>query len=229
MYFIAHRGEDNHKYISNTTKALISSLDKEYINGVELDIRMTKDKKIVIFHNFLIDDKNHPIRPVSTLTYQQIKKYNIGTDNNVDHVSLLETFLKKVKDTNKKILVEIKEESNDYKEIIKEVINIIDKYDLNYYICSFNYSLIKYIKKNYPKYKVGLLIGFLINDNRLYNEFDFVSITINYLEKWDFSKETFVWTINKESDLKKLLNYSYDIGVITDRSYKLEQYLKQIK
>lgn len=229
MYFIAHRGNNNHKYVSNTTKALIDSLNQEYIDGVELDVRMTKDKKIVIFHNFLIDDKNHPIRPVATLTYQEIKKYNIGTDKSIEHVSLLNDFLKKVKVNSKKIVIEIKEESNDYDEIIREVINIISKYDLNYYICSFNYGLIKYMKKHYSNYKVGLLIGLMINDNKLHNDFDFVSITMSYIEKWDFTKETFIWTINKDSDLKKLLKYSYDFGVITDKAYKLEEYMNKVK
>lgn len=223
MYFIAHRGNDNHKYITNTTKALINSLNKDYIAGVELDIRMTKDKKIVIFHNFLIDDKNNPIRAVATLTYSQIKKYNIGTVDNIEHISLLTDFLKRVKDCNKKIIIEIKEESNDYKAIVKELIRILTKYNLNYYICSFNYALVKYIKRYYSKYKVGLIVGMFINDNRLQNNLDFISITMNDLDKWDFSKETFVWTINKESDFKKLLKYHRDIGIITDKAYHLNK------
>lgn len=228
MYFIAHRGCDNHKYVPNTIDAILYSLNKDYIDGVELDVRMTKDKKIVIFHNFLIDDKKHPIKAVSTLNYRDIKKYNIGTNNNIVHVPLLNDLLKKIKNTNKKIIIEIKEESNDYEVIVKQVIKILDKYKLNYYLCSFNYGLISYLNKNYSKYKVGILIGLLINDNKLKNNFDFVSITMNYLNKWDFSKETFVWTINSEKDVKKLLEYNYDIGIITDKAYKLNDYLKKI-
>ena len=51
MNFIAHRGLDNHKYHENTKEALVESLNKDYISGVELDIRLTKDNKFVIYHN----------------------------------------------------------------------------------------------------------------------------------------------------------------------------------
>ena len=47
MYLIAHRGLDNHKYSENSFKAILTSLNEKYIDGVEFDVRITKDKKIV--------------------------------------------------------------------------------------------------------------------------------------------------------------------------------------
>ena len=51
MHFIAHRGLDNHDYQENTIKALKEALKQEYISGVELDVRMSRDNKFVIYHN----------------------------------------------------------------------------------------------------------------------------------------------------------------------------------
>ena len=46
--FIAHRGNGKHRYLENTKEAILNVL-KEEVDGVEFDIRMTKDEKFVIF------------------------------------------------------------------------------------------------------------------------------------------------------------------------------------
>ena len=42
---IAHRGNNNHGFQENTKEALLESLHTDYIAGVELDIRKTKDNQ----------------------------------------------------------------------------------------------------------------------------------------------------------------------------------------
>ena len=50
MKIIAHRGNDGiHK--ENSLEAIINSLNKKYVDGVELDVRLTKDKKLIINHD----------------------------------------------------------------------------------------------------------------------------------------------------------------------------------
>ena len=50
MKIIAHRGNDQiHK--ENSKEAILNSLTKDYINGVEFDIRLTKDNKFIINHD----------------------------------------------------------------------------------------------------------------------------------------------------------------------------------
>ena len=50
MKIIAHRGNSG-KYKENSLKAIEYSLNEDYIDGVEFDIRMTKDFKFVIHHD----------------------------------------------------------------------------------------------------------------------------------------------------------------------------------
>ena len=54
MKIIAHRGIHD-KYKPNTKEALLQALNESYIDGIELDIRITKDKKIVIIHDPIIN------------------------------------------------------------------------------------------------------------------------------------------------------------------------------
>lgn len=50
MKIIAHRGNDNiHR--ENSIKGIINSLNKEYIDGAEFDIRLTKDNIFVLNHD----------------------------------------------------------------------------------------------------------------------------------------------------------------------------------
>ena len=46
------------------------------------------------------------------------------------------------------------------------------------------------------------------------------------MERWDFSKETFIWTINRIEDLKKVLKKTNRVGIITDKANLLDRYLK---
>ena len=107
----------------------------------------------------------------------------------------------------------------------KKLIGIIKKYNLNYYICSFNYKFIKYFKENY-NIKCGLIISIKINTKYLNNDFDFNSI--NYLYNKNIpSKETYRWTINNKKELDKIPKHA---NIITDnfkQMYKLVKELEQ--
>ena len=69
--FIAHRGNGKHRYLENTKEAILNVL-KEKVDGVEFDIRMTKDEKFVIFHDPII---NRQIIRLSEL--KDLKKINL--------------------------------------------------------------------------------------------------------------------------------------------------------
>lgn len=224
--FIAHRGNLTHDYPGNSKEALLESIENPIISGIELDVRMTKDKKIVIFHNFMIDDKKHKLKKVASLTLKELKEYDIDSSGKTIHVAELQEVLEQIPN-NKKILIEIKEESHDNQEIVDLLYQIVKQYpELNIYICSFNKTLLSYFKKQYPNYRVGLIIGMFMNLDDLFNDFDFVSITTSVMERWNFSKETFIWTVNKVEDLKKVLKKTNRVGIITDNANTLNQSMK---
>ena len=207
MNLIAHRGNDNHKYIENTKEALLESLSKNYIAGVECDVRITKDKVLVLNHDMTINRTTNGSGFVKNKTYKELKKYNITTLNN---------FLKKVKN-DKIIVIEIKSEDLEINYFVNKLINICNKYKLNYYFCSFRIDILKYLKEKEPTFKVGLLTrGILKNNIKL----DFISIWKNNYS----GREKFVWTINNLKDLKKF--YNKDIYILTDKAYILKNYGK---
>lgn len=218
---IAHRGNDNKKWLENSITGIVNSLNQDYIDGIELDVRMTKDKKIVVIHGLTISDHNNETKFVSSLTLEQIKQYDLDPGKKKLEVATLDEVLKKIH-SHKKIIIDIKEEGIGYKEIVKQIHQVLKKYFyLNFYICSFHYPLVSYWKRKYPKDKVGIIIGFLLNTNHFNTDLDFILVNRHYLDKCDFKKETFIWTVNNQKELEKILKKSKNVGIITDYASKL--------
>ena len=209
MQIISHRGSNVSNYKPNTKQALLTALSLDFISGIEFDIRITKDKKIVIIHDPIINLISNGSGIVKKMKYKKMLKYNFGTKENPSKICTLEELLDNIK-SNKKILIELKEESDDFVNFVDIVYRIIKNYNLNIYITSFNYELIKYFSTKY--HNCGLIIGYGINTKRLYNHFNFNILTYKYRKIYN-KKETFLWTINeKKNDLE---NYN----IITDQPY----------
>ena len=221
MKIIAHRGNHGSKYNQNTKENLLSALGKNYVDGIELDIRITKDKKIVIIHDFIINLVSDGMGIVKDMTLKELYKYNFGTKQNPTKISTLNNFLKQVYN-DKIILIEIKEGFNDEMYIADRIMKVTRKYpDLNIYICSFNYKIIKYLNDKY-NYRFGLIIGLGLNENKIKNNFHFNIVTPSHLNKIDKNKETFVWDVLVPEELiKKAWNKVYIITNHPKQIYSL--------
>ena len=57
MKLIAHRGLYKNKKEENTLIAFKKAINSDCYTGFECDVRQTKDKKYVIFHDAFIDDQ----------------------------------------------------------------------------------------------------------------------------------------------------------------------------
>ena len=209
--FIAHRGNNVDK-CENNLECLKQVLNYNYISGIEVDIRQTKDLKLVLSHNSYIR-KDLNFYNINKLTLKELKKNIYKIKGEYFKISTLKELLSSI-NTNKIILLDIKDKIK-----INNLYNIIKKYKyLNIYICSFNYELVSLLKKTYPNLKVGLIIGYKMNENKDISIFDFISVHYNSVDK--YKKEHFIWTVNNISMLKNIKN---NLGIITDNSYILNK------
>lgn len=162
MKFIAHRGlyDDN---IRENTASAVENAFKNAFYGVELDLRKTKDNKVVVIHDSFISRVSNGYGLVKNLTYNELLKYNFGISH-IERIPLLKDIINKY--NNKLFLLELKEKID------------IEELDLNekniYYIASFNESYIKNIPKS-NKYKKGIL-NYVFNKNIDLNSIDFIII-----------------------------------------------------
>ena len=80
MKIIAHRGLHNKFIKENTMDAFLNAVNNNY-DGIELDIRYTKDKKIVVLHDSFINRTSNGKGKVNSYTYKELLKYNFGSKN----------------------------------------------------------------------------------------------------------------------------------------------------
>ena len=204
MKIIAHRGNDGiHK--ENSLEAIINSLNNKYIDGVEIDVRLTKDNKLILNH-----DPFYNGYCISHTNSIKLQKLGLNT---------LDEVLNNI-NSKKIIMIEVKLDDKQIKKMTKILNKTMSKYNLNYYICSFNYKFLCNLK-THLQIKKGLIISSKINTKYINNKFDFNSINILYNKKTPH-KETFRWTINNKTELEKIKNEN----IITDKPleiYKLKQ------
>ena len=195
--FIAHRGNNGSGYKENTVSAFINCFNTSYIDGVEMDVRLTRDNVVVVSHGDLFDGK----------VISKTKYSKLGIDS-LDYV--LSCLSNK-----KKIIIDIK--GNDL-SIVDRLYSVLIKYDYQFYVCSFNNDIVSLFKKKYSSYKVGLIIGYMINIDRIHNDFDFNLLHYNLYKKVGH-RETFLWTVNDRFiyDIVK----KYSSLIITDKAYLL--------
>ena len=219
-YIIAHRGVfDNQKVYENTKEAF--DLAIKYKQIIELDVRLTKDKQIVVFHDANIKRLTKQDKLVEKSTYEELNKQNIL------HIPLLQEVLNQVQGK-VPILIEIK----PIKNIEKLEINLmkqLSKYKGEYAIQSFNPKVLYWFKRNYPNILRGQLskryqkekistIKKVILTNMLLNIFtkpNFISYKYNELslEKIKKYKKKNIriigWTITNEREFNHYKKY-YD-------------------
>lgn len=150
--YIAHRGIYNENVSDNSYKALYDGLLSYKYIGIETDVRVTKDNVFILYHDVLYKGKL-----VKNVFYKDM-----------DNVSKLEDILKI--NTDKIILLEIKDFDIDVKKFIK----LINKYNKNVMIMSFDVNVIKRVKKITNRYKLGIL-NYVLNSDSDYN-FDFICL-----------------------------------------------------
>lgn len=211
MFLIAHRANDNHEFSENSLPAILNVLDKEYINGIEIDVRITKDKQLVLIHDLVIDFVSEGTGIVSHMTLDELRKYKYGKSK--EEIVTLDEVLSKI-NSNKIILIELKEIGNDYIDLVDNTIKEINKYhNLNIFISSFNFLLLTYLKNNYPNIKCGLIIGYGLNTLKVNNNLDFNIVSSKYINKIKRKDYNFVFGIKE--DINKLKEDTY---LITDES-----------
>jgi len=165
MQLIAHRGLYNSDIKENTLEAFLNAINNNY-DGIELDIRYTKDKEIVVIHDSFINRTSDGKGKVSNYNYKELKKYNFGSKKVKSKIPRLKDVLNNI--NNKIIFIELKEKINS--DDLKRVLDLNNSND--YYIFSFNKKYINDINFNVKK---GL-INYVFNSGNDINKYDFLLV-----------------------------------------------------
>lgn len=195
---IAHRGLVNKINPENTYISILSALNSKKYVGVEFDIRLTKDNKLVLMHDKNIIRTTNGTGTVENMTLKELKKYQM-TKNKTQTIPTLERILS-IK-TNKILLIELKINNNE-KELANTLIEVLKNYPhKTIYIMSFNKKVLNILKR----YKHHIPLGHItILKKDITNKYDFYCIRELHLTKKILStnKKIFIWGLIKNPNDK---------------------------
>ena len=147
----AHRGLHDATRAENSLSAFRAAVDAGY--GIELDVRLSKDGVLVVFHDDTLDRVTGEVGRVDSRTAAELGKINLS--GTADTVPTFEEVLKVV-NGRVPLLVELKEDAGKY-GVTEKALEMLKEYKGEYIIESFNPLALGRVKKLAPEVMRGFL------------------------------------------------------------------------
>ncbi len=195
------------------------------VDMLEIDIHLSKDKKLIVIHDEKVDRTTDGKGYVYELNSKYIKSLDAGIKFSEkfkgQRVPFLEEIFDLMKDTDVRLNIEIKNGPIFYNGIEKRIIELIDQYD--YYnriiLSSFDHPALKKITQINKKIYTAILYGSNINNIEEYAEKLEVSAVhphyywateelVKKMHSMNIAVNT--WIINEIKDFKKYSKIGVD-------------------
>lgn len=149
---IAHRGLYNEKMPENTFSAFENAIKNGF--AIELDVQEISDGTVVVFHDSTLHRVTNKDGYVKNLKKEELSSCKICKTN--ETIPTFEETLKLI-DGRTPILIEIKNSTSKVGSLEKKVWEILEKYNGEYAVMSFNPYSLEWFKKHAPKVMRGQL------------------------------------------------------------------------
>lgn len=154
--YCAHRGfyEKDQSVPENSLRAFERAVENGY--GVELDVQLTKDGHVVVFHDDTVDRETEFNGRVDSFTLKELQSMSLfGTTGEKLGIPLF-TDVMKVLDGKSPTIVELKSTDN-YPVLCEKTLAILRTCKGPYCVESFDYRIVRWFKKNAPDLMRGQL------------------------------------------------------------------------
>ncbi len=226
----AHRGLHGDGRAENSMSAFRAAVDAGY--GIELDVRLSSDGELVVFHDDTLDRVTDSSGPVDKKSSEELSKITLsGTEDTVPTFAEVLALV----DGRVPLLVEIKERAGEY-GVTKKAIELLRGYKGEFIIESFNPLALSLVKKEMPETLRGFLstafsreekyrgkIQYFFLQNLLFNVLcrpDFISYdhtayknpSLRFVRSF-FKTATICWTVTSREDEELAYKHGFE-GVI---------------
>lgn len=166
----AHRGVSG-LYPENTMAAFQAALEAG-ADGIELDVQMAKDGKLVIIHDETVDRTTDGSGYVKDMTYDELAKLDAGSwfaaAGAGETIPELEAVFQWASKAGNELLinVELKNDLIEYPGMEEKVVELLERYGLEKRIIlsSFNAESIGRVRELHPALQTGYLIAGMPED-----------------------------------------------------------------
>lgn len=219
--FIAHRGLYRENVPENSLAAFALAIDFGF--GIELDVQITADNKIVVFHDKTLERMCGDKRIMNRCSYSELVKLRLsGTDSKIPLLSdVLELVNGKVP-----LIIEVKPRGN-IRRLMPELDAVLKNYKGLYCIQSFHFSVLRWYKKHNPvilrgqlstiyyrdKIKAPFPVSFIMTNlmTNFISKPDFISYNFRYVNQPSYwlcrklyNPKNAGWTVRSQQELDEI-------------------------
>ena len=226
---IAHRGFWKTEGSAQNSITALEKAAEAKLYGSEFDVLMTSDGTIVVNHDNTIEGMAIPETP-----FKKLKKLKI---KNGEKLPTLKSYLKKGKKLDIQLILETKplptKEMED--QAVATIVKMVKKMGLEKQVeyISFSLNMCEQLAKLTPESEVAYLNGDIAPaelKKKGINGIDYhLNVILNKHPEWvkeahQQGMKVNVWTVNKETDMKKLIDMKVDY-ITTDQPLELKALL----
>lgn len=229
---ISHRGVSGGNSAQNTLAALEKTSRTYHPDYVEMDVQETKDGQFVVMHDFNLKKLTGINKAPQDLTLKELEKLKVTENGAKEPVVSFDTYLKRANKLNQKLLIEIKNSTNDSKDIVDR---FVKKYEENilthqHILQSLTYQTVSDLKNANPNFYVGYILPFNIVGPPVtpadFLTMEYSTINRNFIDSaHQDGKKVYVWTVNDSDGISRMMFYGVD-GIITDQMTILNENIK---
>ena len=215
---ISHRGIFNNETIPENSVAAFHKAKNLNI-PIELDVQLTKDQKVIVFHDINLKRMCGIDKYIEDVTYHELQQLTLLSSK--EKIPTLKEVLELIQG---KVLIDIElKKTKNVEELCNKVLEEVKNYTGEVLLKSFQPNIVRYLKK-YTTRPVGLLIT-RFPTSKTYSYFmssalliqyckpDFLAINKEIIKKKRIQKyrkkiPVFVWTITNKKELEEYFPYA---------------------
>ena len=222
----AHRGLHNGVRAENSMSAFRAAVEAGF--GIELDVRLSSDGELMVFHDDTLDRMTKEKGRVDSRTAKELSEITLGGTS--DTIPKFSEVLRLV-DGRVPLLVEIKEEQGKY-GVTEKTAELLRDYNGEFIIESFNPLALARVKEIMPEIPRGFLSQNFLSDKKYrgfvyfllqnlllnvicrpdfiaYNHRDYKNAALR-LVRSTFGVPTLAWTVRSEREEQEAIKHGFD-------------------
>jgi len=215
---IGHRGAKGHQ-AENTLPSFQKAIELG-ADGIELDVRLSQDKQLIVIHDETIDRVTDGIGAVKDFTLPQLKEFRINGTYHIPELSEVFDLCDKL------INIELKEyETADaVVELIQKYVTQHNRKYTDFLVSSFDWTALQQLRNLDDQIPLGVLtetdldlamaFAKFIQAETLHPYYHLLTLE-NTVKMQKSGLQVFPWTVNEIEDLKTIKSFGVN-GIISD-------------
>lgn len=227
---ISHRGVDDGNGVQNTVPAMAATT-KEKPDYIEMDIQETKDHQFVVFHDKNLKNLTGEDKTTHDLTLSELQDLQASENGHVAPIASFDDYLAFANEHQQKLLIEIKTNAADSKQMMDRFIEKYQKTILAHHhrIHSLDYNVVTALKEKAPKLYVSYILPYnLVFPQTPANAYTMEETTLtgDFVQRaHQEKKEVYAWTVNDADSMDRMVSLNVN-GIVTDDLQTLQEQIK---